>query len=239
LRNVTGSENLVSYVPLGATMRSSSQRLLIALVLAGGPALARAQAPLPLPAPVPGVPPAAALPVESGGGPVGPWVVRVGWGVGSVLQVAEGLGRGLQSAFSAGMTSLGPSRVVGPMVVTAERDFGETYTVGLSYSYLRIRRDVFDRGSIAGTQEDAFHTAMAEGLGRYLQRGTFHLYTGLSAGATFLRTSDASSPGNGNSVHPFYHLHLLGMRWGSRVGVWADLGVGALGVVNGGLLVRF
>jgi hypothetical protein len=97
--------------------------------------------------------------------------------------------------------------------------------------YMSEKKGVMDRQFITGAFEVQF---------RYVNNGPFQMYSGLGLGVTygmeqFTAATDNITSGDRTMILPGYQVNLVGVRFGKRLGGFAEFGFGYKGIVNFGL----
>ena len=76
----------------------------------------------------------------------------------------------------------------------------------------------------------------------YLNKGNFALYERLGAGEALYKqkyTSNEGKKDTNDNVHFNFQITPIGIKYGSRFGVFAEAGFGYKGILSAGLFARF
>ncbi|SFW16897.1 hypothetical protein SAMN02927921_00303 [Sinomicrobium oceani] len=81
------------------------------------------------------------------------------------------------------------------------------------------------------------YTIAAEGNYLYLNHTKFQLYSGIGAGVSFAKEkynpNEPSSGSDDDSLSHFnFHLNAIGLRYGNKLGVFAEAGFGYKGIIR-------
>jgi len=101
--------------------------------------------------------------------------------------------------------------------------------------YMSIKEGTIDRQFITGALELQF---------RYVNKGSFEMYSGLGLGITygkehFNAIDEGVTSDDRTMILPGYQANLVGMRFGKRLAVYLELGFGYKGIVNTGIAYSF
>jgi len=92
----------------------------------------------------------------------------------------------------------------------------------------------------AGTYKESSTIVAAEIDYRWIMKKSFQLYSGVGVGVRLRKgTYVTSETETDNQVLPTFHLNLIGLRFGRKVGVFFEAGAGYKGVFSGGLNAQF
>jgi len=121
--------------------------------------------------------------------------------------------------------------------------FGKMFPVGIAVGYEQLSSDWTDKDQVVmATEKGQFYTVMIRGSIRYINKRVFQMYSGLSVGYTFVNyvlTEDDGTKNESSSNHFNGQINLIGLRVGTMVGGFLELGFGAKGIVNLGLSCQF
>jgi hypothetical protein len=76
----------------------------------------------------------------------------------------------------------------------------------------------------------------------YLPENIVQLYSGISLGfayATAHATSNYTKPYDDGGTTMAYHVNVLGIRVGNKIGGFLELGLGYNGIINAGMSIKF
>lgn len=124
----------------------------------------------------------------------------------------------------------------------------DRWMLGTSLAYQNIKGNLFLDGEKSGYSHSAVYSLGVESNYRYISKPKFQMYSGLGAGYAFGKTTfklgDELEFKNTNKDtskinYMTYHLTALGFRVGKKLAVFAELGVGYKGIINGGMSYQF
>ena len=97
--------------------------------------------------------------------------------------------------------------------------------------YMSIKEGTIDRQFITGAVELQF---------RYVNKGSFQMYSGLGLGITygqeqFNAIAEGATSGDRSMILPGYQANLIGVRFGKRLAGYLELGFGYKGIMNVGI----
>lgn len=131
----------------------------------------------------------------------------------------------------------------------AELSLGYKYNVaprvdvGISLSYNSSKGDAYYFDTKVGDFHRQFYTIAAEGYYRYIDRDHLRLYGMVGLGVTYVTqdydaTSAMSLEDNQTSYFNF-QVTPIGVAYGNKLGVLAEVGYGYKGILNVGVFYRF
>lgn len=167
-----------------------------------------------------------------------------GYGFGSILNISTGLLEAIAFSFSAAFTdearTIEDNGSFGPLFFGADFYFTDNFSAGGIFAYESVNR----RWQYTSGHVD-WNWTFVSLMGRInIQYGWdyFKFYHSLMIGGTYagieVESSDGQSPGSSDFI-PGAHLALLGIKVGREFCVFADVGVGYLGMVNFGASYSF
>ena len=169
--------------------------------------------------------------------------VSGGYGFGSVPQIATALLESIAFAYTApftGSKKIETKDVFGPVFAGADYYFNDNFSCGgMLVCDTFTRRWTFDNGYTD------WNWSFLSLMGRLnLQYGWEYVkfYHSLMIGGSRVGIELEDSDGNSHSSSEYTwagHLALLGIRIGKEFSVFADIGVGYLGIVNFGASISF
>ncbi|OWP84455.1 hypothetical protein BWK59_05185 [Flavobacterium davisii] len=111
--------------------------------------------------------------------------------------------------------------------------------LGLDLAYEAFVSDVISNGKIVNKQKEDDITLALKSDYNYLSKNKFRLYSGLGIGYTLIknRTNDLSSHGLSfdNSSRFNFQITGIGFRYGGKLGISAEAGLGYKGILNAGI----
>jgi len=121
--------------------------------------------------------------------------------------------------------------------------FGKMFPVGIAVGYEQMSADLTDNDQVVlATEKGQLITVMLRGSIRYVNKRVFQMYSGLSVGYTFANyvvTEDDGTKSESSNNHFNGQVNLIGLRVGTVVGGFLELGFGAKGIINFGLSCQF
>jgi hypothetical protein len=103
-------------------------------------------------------------------------------------------------------------------------------------SYDEIITSVWDKSKTVFHNKYSAFSIAPEIDFRYIQREKFTLYSSAAVGLTFLSEEVNSSEEKSNYFDA--HLSLIGLRYGQKLGAFAELGFGFKGIINFGINLK-
>lgn len=95
-------------------------------------------------------------------------------------------------------------------------------------------------GDTVGTFKERNYIAAVELDYHWLMKPNFQMYSGLGFGVRYRRgTYTATETDTVSKVLPTFHLNVIGLRFGRKVGFFLEAGVGYKGMLSGGLDAQF
>lgn len=120
--------------------------------------------------------------------------------------------------------------------------FTDRVSAGGTLLYEHATADAMINNVKEGDFKNNYYTLAAEMDYRYLNKGNVTLYGTLGAGATLYTqkyTSNEGEKDSNNAVHFNFQITPIGIKYGSRFGVFAEAGFGYKGILSAGLFARF
>ncbi|MCA0426641.1 MAG: hypothetical protein LCH37_04325 [Bacteroidetes bacterium] len=127
---------------------------------------------------------------------------------------------------------LGPIRLAYTMYDTKH------ITLGADLSYAACQSEMQYANGTSEKSDFHFFTLMGNVSYQYLDNPKLNIYSGLHFGVSYLRGKNLDTNKKGEDYLPAYHVTLLGVRYGEKLGVYGDLGYGYNGYVNAGVFYR-
>jgi len=167
-----------------------------------------------------------------------------GWGRLSTNEIGNGISElGLQ-LFTLGDVQRTDFQHIGASRVSLKVAPYDRLTIGASVTYEQINSNIMLLDAVVGNQKLYFLTGAFELDYRYITTESFQMYFSLAGGGTVLYDvfdTDDTSPETFDSYneiydpYPNFHANLLGFRFGTNLGIFAEFGFGYKGIVNVGL----
>ncbi|AMO19834.1 outer membrane beta-barrel protein [Flavobacterium columnare] len=115
--------------------------------------------------------------------------------------------------------------------------------LGLDLAYETFESDILSNGKVINKQNEEDITLALKSNYNYLSNDNFRLYSGLGVGYTLIRnkTNELSSEGLSfdNSNRFNFQITGIGFRYGKKLGISAEVGLGYKGILNGGISYQF
>jgi hypothetical protein len=139
--------------------------------------------------------------------------------------------------------SIGPSTtkdfsISGPYRLGFTQYDTKHLTLGADLSYAAIEAKMTYSDATKETVNINYFTLMANVNYQYTDNPKLSIYSGVHFGVSYVNAKNANTGKKGEDYIPAYHLTALGIRYGEKVGIYADFGYGFNGIVNAGLLYR-
>ncbi|MGB5929113.1 MAG: hypothetical protein WBH03_13125 [Cyclobacteriaceae bacterium] len=170
-----------------------------------------------------------------------PHEIRVSYGWLTLPYLAEVSLDFISEELSGGNYTSTNSRYSGGVAVAYRHHMHERITWEVAFGYERARHDVLLGNSLVGDNKATYYTLMGAFDFYYINNPNFQMYSGLSLGGS-LRNQDAVVEGVPLSMSTpivAFQADLLGLRFGNRIGAFAEFGVGYEGLVKLGISSRF
>ncbi len=172
--------------------------------------------------------------------------LAVGYGIYTTITKIESSAEFSSDGLSAGMTSSNK-------VYTGSFHVGYKYydylsqvmpvAIGGTFLYEQIQSQAFLGNIEAGWFNDNYYTLIGEIKMIYLNKEKLLLYGIMAGGATFCTRKFTSNENHQTDntciVHLNFQLTPIGIKYGNRFGVFAELGLGSKGIVCTGVFARF
>ena len=117
----------------------------------------------------------------------------------------------------------------------------EKFSIGIDGAYTKIKDVVKSHDTIVvGNINKHFYTLAPYAANYYIKKKKIRVYSGIMLGYTFGKDNYKSNDGaeeNGNYGRIAYQLNAIGVRFGTKVGGYVEIGYGYKGMLNFGLSV--
>ena len=173
--------------------------------------------------------------------------ISVGYGIGTSNEILDLAEDTFSSLFTLGNYWVDRD-YTGGFFLSYKRQVSKRIKVGGSFVYeyssgttFRKEDNTFkETGEVSANN----YTIAAEGNYLYLNHTKFQLYSGIGAGVSFAKEkyspNEPSSGSDDDSLSHFnFHLNAIGLRYGNKLGVFAEAGFGYKGIINMGASYRF
>lgn len=168
--------------------------------------------------------------------------VDVGYGVLSSNEFVDLFSNILATALTGGSYKTENNKGIGNIQAGYKYIPTKRIAVGATYVYAGLSSDVMSGDTKSGTLDKKYHTLAGEFEFRYIAKERFKLYSTLGAGAT--KYDETYTPTTGevdknDDIYFNFHVSALGLKFGDKVGGFAEVGFGYKGMVSAGLFFRF
>ncbi len=171
--------------------------------------------------------------------------ITLGYGLfstaGAIVRSADIYSTGL----STGMTSVGRQHSGAFHIGYRYYDYETQHlpvTIGGAFLYEQANSDALAGNIEAGQFNDRFYTLVGKINLIYLDRGKLILYGAMAAGATYCTRRFTALDGSSDFagvVHLNFQLSPVGIKYGNHVGIFAEAGLGSMGMICAGIFARF
>ncbi|MFY8021029.1 MAG: hypothetical protein ACOVP1_07525 [Bacteroidia bacterium] len=156
------------------------------------------------------------------------------------LQQVKDINNFAETKFSG---SIGPSTtkdftITGPYRLGFTQYDTKHLTLGADFSYASIEAKMTYADATKETVRFNYYTLMANVNYQYTDHSKLSIYSGVHFGVSYVNAKNADTGKKGEDIIPAYHLTALGVRYGEKLGVYADFGYGFNGIVNAGILYK-
>lgn len=165
---------------------------------------------------------------------------HLGIGTGSVQELA--VRNGVHPLFNVAITSSEtPKRtysVAGPVRFGIKRHEGKHFLIGAEFNYTNIEvQNTYSTG-VTDFTNFAHYTVMASTQYKFIDNPKFTLYSGVDFGVSFSQAKNQSTNRKIQDLTGAFQVNCLGARYGSKLGVFGELGYGFNGFLSGGIFYR-
>jgi opacity protein-like surface antigen len=139
--------------------------------------------------------------------------------------------------------SIGPSAeksfaITGPIRLGITQYDTKHLTLGADFSYAAIEAKMTYADATKEIVNFNYFTLMANVNYQYTDNPKLSIYSGVHFGVSYVNAKNATTEKKGEDFIPAYQLTGLGIRYGEKIGVYAEFGYGFNGVINAGLLYK-
>ena len=139
--------------------------------------------------------------------------------------------------------SIGPSTkkdfsISGPYRLGFTQYDTKHLTLGADFSYAAIEAKMTYADATKETVNFNYYTLMANVNYQYTDNPKLSIYSGVHFGVSYVHAKNADTGKKGEDIIPAYQINALGIRYGEKVGVYADFGYGFNGIINAGILYK-
>lgn len=166
-----------------------------------------------------------------------------GYGFASLLHITSSILDDIAFSYSApftGAKSQSDQGSLGPVFLGYNYSYARHGFVGLVGSYEQVKtRWNYEDGH---ADWNLYFTSLMVRTGLTWGWEWVQVYHSLSLGGTYVDAANSDTTGYRRSAHktiPAGHIALLGLRFGRGLGLFADVGIGTLGLVNFGASFKF
>lgn len=126
----------------------------------------------------------------------------------------------------------------GPIRVGIKSHESKRFLLGADFSYTNVEVMTNNNTGINEFSNFAFYTLMASTQYKYIDKPKLSLYTGLDFGISYATAHNKTTERKMNDLTGAFQITFLGARYGSKYGVYGELGFGFHGFANAGLFYR-
>jgi len=165
----------------------------------------------------------------------------IGYGIANTSTILNVFSNLIVSTVTAGTYSSNTSHI-GSFHLSYKFLLNERVGLGGTYVYTNSTSDALYQEVPVGEFTNNYHTAALEMDYKYINNPKWVLYSTAGFGANFYVQRYAPIDGEAKTktvVHPDFQLSLLGIKYGTSFGVFAEAGFGYKGIISGGLFTRF
>ncbi|POY35354.1 hypothetical protein C3K47_14915 [Solitalea longa] len=166
--------------------------------------------------------------------------VYIGYGLGSVQEASETFSDAFVALFTGESTET--SVKFGPIILGYNHYVKPKWTIGALYSNTSLEgKTTSNSSSIDLSYTSTYNIIMARSDYRYVNKERFQLYSGLAAGVAFAKAKpiNDSDIETSSTTEFAFQINAIGFRYGKKIGVFGELGVGYNGFLCFGVSTKF
>lgn len=127
----------------------------------------------------------------------------------------------------------------GPIRFGIKKHEGKHFLLGAEFNYTNIEtNDASTTGGASVFTNFTHYTLMASTQYKYIDKPKLTLYTGIDFGISYATAKNQSDGRKENDLNGAFQLNFLGIRYGSKLGLFGEVGFGYNGFFSGGLFYR-
>lgn len=161
----------------------------------------------------------------------------------SFLDIISNVGKNTVGGVIDG-SKLKNKRYVGDFRISYAYDISNSFSMGMTLSYLKASGDYYKSGEFVGDQRINYYSVGADATFYYMKKTHIKMYGLIGVGASFVDEEDRSVvPEGKNTDNSFAYINFqispFGIAaGGERIGAFAEFGFGYRGLFSTGLYVR-
>src|SRR5690554_1632181 len=161
----------------------------------------------------------------------------------SFLDIISNVGKNTVGGVIDG-SKLKNKRYVGDFRISYAYDISNSFSMGMTLSYLKASGDYYKSGEFVGDQRINYYSVGAEATFYYMKRDHIKLYGLLGGGATMMNKEDRPKDPNEEASqrnHAYFNLQIspFGIAaGGKKIGAFAEFGFGYRGMFSTGMYFR-
>ena len=167
--------------------------------------------------------------------------IDLGVGVGSSNQIVGALADMIVTGLTPGI-EMKNNKSIGAWHLGYKYSASDRFAVGPVLTFDRSTSDAILGSISSGKFTSNYYTLAIEGDYKYINSDMFKLYSLVGVGATMLNQAYKPDAGDNKSQSKTFfngQVTPIGIKYGSSVGVFAELGFGYKGIVCAGVFFRF
>jgi hypothetical protein len=166
--------------------------------------------------------------------------ISLGYGVLSIDQFADILTQIVTIVITLGTFNKTDAKYTGVPFLTYHHSANSRFGFGAAVGGYSSSGVLQVAGSDVGTYEEKNYVGAVELDYHWVMRPGFQVYSGAGFGVRYRRgTYAATDTDTYNKLLPTFHVNALGVRFGRKVGFFAEFGAGYKGILSAGLNAQF
>lgn len=166
--------------------------------------------------------------------------IAASYGVGSGDQMLDALADVLTVVITIGTFVKEGADYSGVPFLTYHYSANSRFGFGAAVGAYRSAGTLLLAGEDTGTFTETSTIVAAEVDYRWIMKKSFQLYSGVGAGIRLRKgTYTTTETETAADVLPTFHINVIGLRFGRKVGVFFEAGAGYRGLLSGGLSAQF
>ncbi|MDZ4667681.1 MAG: hypothetical protein SGJ00_07335 [bacterium] len=126
----------------------------------------------------------------------------------------------------------------GPIRLGIKSHEGKHFLLGADFSYTNVGVKTENQSGLNQSSNFAFYCLTASTQYKYIDKPNLTLYSGIDFGVCYTTGKNKTTNQKINDLTPAYQVNFLGARYGNKIGVYAECGLGFNGYVNGGVFYK-
>ncbi len=128
--------------------------------------------------------------------------------------------------------------VAGPVRIGVKKHEGKHFLLGADFNYSNIEMMSTYADGSSHFSNFVNYTLMASTQYKFIDKPKLTLYSGIDFGVSFASVKNQENGRTNQDLTAAFQVNFLGARYGSKYGLFAELGYGFNGFANGGLFCR-